>query len=142
MVLGLTIAEAARLLSTSLALLAVMPAVAIEIPSGQSSSSDRVRIAQQQSEIPAEVQGLVDGAKAAYERGDPAEALRLQLQALEWARERLAPIHPFRARGLSNLGVFLRAVGRRQEALAPTVEAVTINREGSAPPSGVTQEVL
>ncbi|MEB3272138.1 MAG: tetratricopeptide repeat protein, partial [Synechococcus sp.] len=83
----------------------------------------------QANEIPAEVQGWVDAALEAYQKGKPAEALRLQLQVMEWVKAHLGPVHPYRARILNNLGIFLSAVGRRQEALAPTEEAVRIYRE-------------
>ncbi|MFN6131797.1 MAG: tetratricopeptide repeat protein [Synechococcaceae cyanobacterium] len=123
----LSLLEAARLLSAPLALLLALPVAALEMPP-RPSSPDPGRIAQQQPEIPAEVQGWVVGAEAAYERGDPAQALQLQLQALGWVKARLAPMHPFRAEVLNNLGVYLSANGQSEEALAPTEEAVKIRR--------------
>ncbi|MFM7086692.1 MAG: CHAT domain-containing protein [Cyanobium sp.] len=79
--------------------------------------------------MPAEVQEWFEAAGKAYANGDPAEALRLQLQVMEWVQARLGPLHPIRARVLNNLSAFLAAVGRRQEALAPTEEAVKMYRE-------------
>ena len=85
--------------------------------------------------IPTEVQGWVDGAVAAYKRGDQAEALRLQKQVVAWVQANRPALDVFRAQVLSNLGTFLSAVGQRQEALAPTEEAVRILRQvdGSQP---------
>jgi hypothetical protein len=82
-----------------------------------------------EQEIPAEVRGWVEGAQAAYSKGDVAEALRLQLKALEWVNARVGAVDPFRAQVLNNLSLLLSAVGRGQEALAPTEEAVKIYRE-------------
>ena len=79
--------------------------------------------------IPTEVQGWVDGAIAAYERGDRAEALRLQKQVVAWVQVNRPALDVFRAGALSNLGAFYSGLGRRQEALAPTEEAVKIRRE-------------
>ena len=85
--------------------------------------------------IPKEVQGWADGAAAAYTRGDPAAALRLQRQVLAWLQANRPALDVFRARAFINLGAFLNAVGQQQEALAPTEEAVRILRqlEGSQP---------
>ena len=85
--------------------------------------------------IPKEVQGWFDAAKAAAAKGDSAEALRLQKQVVAWVQANRPALDVFRARALINLGNFLNAVGQRQEALAPTEEAVRILRqvEGSQP---------
>jgi tetratricopeptide (TPR) repeat protein len=82
-----------------------------------------------QKPLPAEVQGWADAAVAAYRRGDPAEALRLQQQVVAWLRANRGPVDAQLASALSNLGVFLGALGRRGEALAPTEEAVRVYRE-------------
>ena len=82
-----------------------------------------------EQEIPAEVREWVERAWAAYSRGDAAEALRLQLEAMKWVDARLGPVHLLRAVVLNNLSLFLSAIGRRQEALAPIEEAVKIYRE-------------
>jgi tetratricopeptide (TPR) repeat protein len=71
----------------------------------------------------------VEQAEAAFKAGDPAEALRLQQKALEWVQAHRGPVDPFRALVLNNLSVILSALGRCQEALAPTEEAVKIWRE-------------
>ena len=85
--------------------------------------------------IPPEVQGWFDGAKAAAARGDAAEALRLQKQVVAWLQAHPGAPAVFRARALINLGLYTSGVGLRQEALAPTEEAVKILRqvEGSQP---------
>jgi CHAT domain-containing protein/tetratricopeptide (TPR) repeat protein len=85
--------------------------------------------------IPKEVQGWFDAAKAAAAKGDSAEALRLQKQVVAWVQANRPALDVFRARALNNLGLFLSGVGEKQEALAPTEEAVRILRqvEGSQP---------
>ncbi len=82
-----------------------------------------------QKPVPAEVQGWADGAVAAHRRGDPAEALRLQQQVVAWLRANRGPVDAELASALNNLGLFLGAVGRRAEALAPTEEAVKLYRD-------------
>ena len=79
--------------------------------------------------LPEEVKGWFDAAVAAYRRGDPAEALRLQQQVVAWLRANRGPVDAQLASALSNLGVLLGAVGRRAEALAPTEEAVKVYRD-------------
>jgi len=79
--------------------------------------------------IPKEVQGWADGAAAAYTRGDPAAALRLQRRVLAWTQANRPALDVFRARAFINLGTFLNAVGQQQQALAPTEEAVRILRQ-------------
>jgi tetratricopeptide (TPR) repeat protein len=123
------VADTARLLSIPLGLVIALPLGARQIPSDHSSSSERGLIAEQQSDTPAEVQGWIDEAFAAYERGDPAQALRLQLQALEWTKARLAPVHLFRAQVLDKLADYLWAVGREQESQASMDEADKIRRK-------------
>jgi tetratricopeptide (TPR) repeat protein len=122
-------ARAARLLCATKIVLTLLPVGAVEIPSGTKSSADQIFIAQQPPEIPVEVQGWVNAASAAYKTGDAAQALRLQLQPLEWARARLSPAHPFRAEVLNKLSVYLSAVGQRAEALSAMQESVKIYRE-------------
>jgi CHAT domain-containing protein/tetratricopeptide (TPR) repeat protein len=82
-----------------------------------------------QKPVPAEVQGWFYGALAAYERANPTEALRLQQQVVAWVRANRGPVDADLASALNNLGLFLGAVGRRSEALAPTEEAVKIYRD-------------
>jgi tetratricopeptide (TPR) repeat protein len=74
--------------------------------------------------IPKEVQGWFDAAEAAAAKGDSAEALRLQKQVVEWVQANRPPLDVFRARALISLGNFLSGVGQRQDALAPTEEAL------------------
>lgn len=82
--------------------------------------------------VPADVQRWADAALAAHQRGDGAEALRLQQEVVKWVRSQPEPILPFRAEALTRLGIFLDQLGRFQEALAPTEDAVTIRRELAA----------
>jgi tetratricopeptide (TPR) repeat protein len=93
------------------------------------SRSEGALLASASDEIPAQVRGWVEQAEAAFKAGDPAEALRLQQKALEWVQAHRGTVDPFRAQVLNNLSVILSALGRRQEALAPTEEAVKIRRE-------------
>jgi tetratricopeptide (TPR) repeat protein/CHAT domain-containing protein len=85
--------------------------------------------------IPKEVQGWFYAAKAAAAKGDSAEGLRLQKQVVAWVQANRPALDVFRARALISLGSFLSDVGQKQEALAPTEEAVRILRqvEGSQP---------
>jgi len=130
---------AARLLCAPLALLsalpAALPAVALERVLPPGSRPDAGLLAQGRSEIPAEVQGWFEAAKAASAKGDSAEALRLQKEVLAWVQANRPALDGFRARALINLGQFLSELGQKQEALAPTEEAVRILRqvEGSQP---------
>jgi superkiller protein 3 len=104
---------------------ATLPAVALEPSTGPLvAQAPGVSTA-----IPAEVQGWFDGAKAAAARGEAAEALRLQKQVVAWLEANPGASVVFRARALNNLGVWYSELGRRQEALAPTEEAVKIRRE-------------
>ncbi|MFM7641518.1 MAG: tetratricopeptide repeat protein [Cyanobium sp.] len=119
----------AALLSGTLAIVGALPVAALAATQGAPPAGEPV-LAQAAPpaarEIPAEVKGWVEEAKAAYQKGEPAKALQLQLQALAWVKAHLGPAHPFRAEVLSNLGLFLSEVGRRQEALAPSEEALKI----------------
>ncbi|MFN9427656.1 MAG: tetratricopeptide repeat protein [Cyanobacteriota bacterium] len=125
-------------MTTPLALLMAFPAQALEPVHSPRPPANSPLLAQSQQahgEIPAEVQGWFDGAKAANAKGEAAEALRLQMQVLAWlGTNPRAPV-VFRARALINLGVFLRGVGQSQEALAPTEAAVQLLRPlaGSLP---------
>lgn len=118
------------LLSAPLALVTALPVCAQEaLPrQGLAAGADAGWLAQkppnEEAKIPAEVQGWFDGAKAAASKGEAAEALRLQKQVVAWLEATPGAPVVFRARALNNLGVFLSALGQRQEALAPTQEAV------------------
>jgi tetratricopeptide (TPR) repeat protein len=118
-----------------LALLVVLPVAALERLPAPENRPDAGLLAQVKSEIPTEVQGWFDAAKAAAAKGDSAEALRLQKQVVAWVQANRPALDVFRAKVLINLGHFLRGVGQKQEALAPTEEAVRILRqvEGSQP---------
>jgi CHAT domain-containing protein/DNA repair ATPase RecN len=127
------------LLIGPLALQSALPAAALEAAANGLNRTPETLLAQAPSPavpgIPKEVQGWVDGAVAAYKRGDQAEALRLQKQVVAWMPANRPALDVFRAQALSNLGTFLSAVGQRQEALAPTEESVRILRQvdGSQP---------
>jgi tetratricopeptide (TPR) repeat protein len=142
----------AWLLSTPLVLLVVLPVVAVavavtltvaEAVEARSGARSAVVIDQgwlsqnrpnEGAAIPAEVQGKVQGdvqgwfhgAKAAASKGEAAEAPRLQKQVLAWLEANPGAQVVFRARALINLGTLLSDVGQRQEALAPTQEAVRL----------------
>lgn len=122
----------AALLSGTLAIVGAPPLAALAETQGAPPAGEPV-LAQAPppaaQEIPAEVKGWVEEAVAAYQKGDRAKALQLQLQALAWVKAHLGPTHPFRADVVNNLSVLLSAVGRRQEALAPSEEALKIYRE-------------
>jgi CHAT domain-containing protein len=127
------------LLIGPLALQSALPAAALEAAANGLNRTPETLLAQAPSPavpgIPKEVQGWVDGAVAAYKRGDQAEALRLQKQVVAWMPANRPALDVFRAQALSNLGTFLSAVGQKQEALTPTEEGVRILRqvEGSQP---------
>jgi tetratricopeptide (TPR) repeat protein len=127
------------LLIGPLALQSALPAAALEAAANGLNRTPETLLAQAPSPavpgIPKEVQGWVDGAVAAYKRGDQAEALRLQKQVVAWMPANRPALDVFRAQALSNLGTFLSAVGQRQEALAPTEESVRILQQvdGSQP---------
>ena len=134
-----TAARMGWLLIGPLALQSALPAAALEAAANGLNRTPETLLAQAPSPavpgIPKEVQGWVDGAVAAYKRGDQAEALRLQKQVVAWMPANRPALDVFRAQALSNLGTFLSAVGQRQEALAPTEESVRILQQvdGSQP---------
>ena len=74
--------------------------------------------------IPAEVQGWADAASAAYEKGSPAEALRLQQRVVAWVRAEGGAETLFQAYALANQGLYLGAVGRKKEAETAYGEAL------------------
>ncbi|MFM7732693.1 MAG: tetratricopeptide repeat protein, partial [Cyanobium sp.] len=122
-----------RLLLSALVLPPLLPAVAMQAAVKGPERSPGVLLAQASAPagqaIPAEVQGWADGATAAYEKGDTATSLRLQKQVVAWLQANRPTPDAFRALALLRLGVFLSAQGQRQEALAPTEEAVKLYRE-------------
>jgi CHAT domain-containing protein/tetratricopeptide (TPR) repeat protein len=93
--------------------------------------ADGVRIAEASGEraeaLLREWEQRSDAAAAAYQRGDSAEALRLQQALLAWVRAsiQLKPTSPILGLTLKNLGAFQSALGKTREALASTSEAVT-----------------
>ena len=110
-----------------------LPAAAVKASAKGQDRSAETLLAQApgpaDAPIPKEVQGWADGAPAAYTQGEPAAALRLQRQLVEWLQANRPALDVFRARAFINLGTFLNAVGQQQEALAPTEEAVRILRQ-------------
>ena len=118
------------LLIGPLLLQSALPAAALESAAKGLDRSAETLLAQApgpaSAAIPKEVQGWADGAEAAYKRGDPAQALRLQKQVVAWVQANRPAIDVFRAMALSNLGNCLSAVGQKEEALVPTEEAVRI----------------
>ena len=127
------------LLIGPLALQPALLAAALDAPAKGLNRSAATLLAQApapaDAAIPMEVQGWAESAVAAYTRGEPAAALRLQRQVLAWTQANRPTLDVFRARAFINLGTFLNAVRQQQEALAPTEEAVRILRqlEGSQP---------
>ncbi|MFN7899694.1 MAG: tetratricopeptide repeat protein, partial [Synechococcaceae cyanobacterium] len=127
------------LLIGPLLLQSALPAAALEAATKGLDHSAETLLAQAPGPadrgIPKEVQGWFDAANAAAAKGDPAEALRLQKQVVAWVQANRPALDVFRAQALINLGSFLSRVGQKQEALAPTEEAVRILRqlEGSQP---------
>ncbi|MFM7547329.1 MAG: CHAT domain-containing protein [Cyanobacteriota bacterium] len=65
---------------------------------------------------------------AAYQKGDPGEALRLQEKALAWSNLRLPIVHPFRAKVLTRIGELLASISRLMEARTFTQEAIVSYR--------------
>jgi CHAT domain-containing protein len=139
MALSRNAARMGWLLIGPLALQPALLAAALDAPAKGLNRSAATLLAQApgpaEAAIPMEVQGWADGAAAAYTRGEPAAALRLQRQVLAWTQANRPALDVFRARAFINLGTFLSAVGQQQEAMAPTEEAVRILRqlEGSQP---------
>jgi tetratricopeptide (TPR) repeat protein len=127
------------LLIWPLVLQSALPAAALEAAAKGLDRSAETLLAQAPgpaaAAIPKEVQGWFDAAKAAAAKGDSAEGLRLQKQVVAWVQANRPALDVFRARALISLGSFLSDVGQKQEALAPTEEAVRILRqvEGSQP---------
>ncbi|MFI0403610.1 MAG: tetratricopeptide repeat protein [Cyanobium sp.] len=81
------------------------------------------------AEIPKEITALEQTARGFYERGDYQKALELMQRVMVWVNANLSKNAPYRASSQSWMGLLLSAVGRRQEALAPTEEALKIYRE-------------
>jgi tetratricopeptide (TPR) repeat protein len=79
--------------------------------------------------IPAAIEKLHKEALAADGRGERQKALAMQQEVMAWVKANLPAVHPFRAKALNNLGIYLSGMGQRSEALPPTLEAVKIRRE-------------
>jgi hypothetical protein len=110
------------LLSTPLALLVALPVGALErVPSPESRTTSGL-LAQVKTEIPAEIMALEEKASELYRRGDPQKALGLIQQVMAWVNANMPRNDPYRARSQTWMGLLLSAVGRRQEARAPTEE--------------------
>ena len=119
----------AKLLWAPLALLVALPVGALERVPAPESRSNAGLLAQAKSEIPPEILALEKKASELYGRGEPQQALALIQQLMAWVNANLPSNDPYRAKSQTWMGLLLSAVGRRQEALAPTEEAVKIYRE-------------
>ena len=119
----------AKLLWAPLALLVALPVRALERVPAPGSSSNAGLLAPAKSEIPPEILALEKKASELYGRGEPQQALALIQQLMAWVNANLPSNDPYRAKSQTWMGLLLSAVGRRQEALAPTEEAVKIYRE-------------
>jgi tetratricopeptide (TPR) repeat protein len=86
-------------------------------------------LSQLKSEIPLEILALEKKASELYGRGEPQQALAVIQEVMVWVNANLPSNAPYRASSQSWMGLLLSAVGRRQEALAPTEEALKIRRE-------------
>jgi tetratricopeptide (TPR) repeat protein len=122
-------ASTARLLSAPLALLVALPVGALERLPPPENWPNAGLLAQVKAEIPTEILALEKKASELYGRGEPQQALALIQQVMVWVNANLPRNAPYRARSQTWMGQLLSAVGRRQEALAPTEEAVKIRRE-------------
>jgi len=122
-------ASTARLLSAPLALLVALPAGALERLPAPENRPDAGLLAQVKAEIPTEILVLGKKARELYGRGEPQQALALIQQVMVWVNANLPRNAPYRARSQTWMGILLGAVGRRQEALAPTEEVAKIYRE-------------
>jgi tetratricopeptide (TPR) repeat protein len=112
-----------------LALLVALPVGALERVPAPESRSNAGLLAQAKSEIPPEILALEKKASELYGRGEPQQALALIQQLMAWVNTNLPRNDPYRAKSQTWMGLLLSAVGRRQEALAPTEEAVKTYRE-------------
>ena len=119
----------AKLLWAPLALLVALPVGALERVPAPESRTNAGLLAQAKSEIPPEILALEKKASELYGRGEPQQALALIQQLMAWVNANLPSNDPYRAKSQRRMGLLLSAVGRRQEALAPTEEAVRILRE-------------
>ena len=121
------------LLIGPLALQSALPAAALEAAAKGLDRSAETLLAQAPAAagpaIPAEVQGWAAAAVAAAAKGDTATALRLQKQVVAWLEANRPTKDVFRAGALLTLGLRLAAVGRWQEALAPTEDGLKVFRE-------------
>ncbi|MEB3166913.1 MAG: CHAT domain-containing tetratricopeptide repeat protein [Cyanobacteriota bacterium] len=81
-----------------------------------------------------EWQQRYDAAGAAYQRGDAAEALRLQLALVAWVRTSIPPSSgdPILGLSLKNLGALQSVLGQTREALASSREAAALLRAVTA----------
>jgi hypothetical protein len=120
------------LLTGPLLLQSALPAAALEVAGKVLDCTPETMLAQAPvpafAAIPKEVQGWLDGAVPAYERGDRAEALRLQKLVVAWVQANRPALDVFRARALINLGQFLSGVGQKSGGTGT-------NRGGSSDPA-------
>ncbi|MBM5817567.1 MAG: tetratricopeptide repeat protein, partial [Cyanobacteria bacterium K_Offshore_surface_m2_239] len=121
------------LLALPMAWALALPIDARERPTSLTSSSGTPLLAQASlptdAEIPKEITALEETARGLVERGDYQQALELMQRVMVWVNANLPKNAPYRASSQTWMGLLLSAVGRRQEALAPTEEAQRIYRE-------------
>jgi tetratricopeptide (TPR) repeat protein len=121
------------LLSAPMALLMAMPAGALNRPPPPKPELALSLLAQggantAASVILPEITALEEKARSLYQRGESHKALEEIQRVMAWVNANLPKTHPYRARSQAWIGLLLSAVGRRQEALAPTEEALKIYR--------------
>lgn len=121
--------NATGLLSAPFALMVIFPARAIELPLNATELSTEILLAQVAPDPPSDILALDKESQQLYEGGNYKKALALLERVNFWANGNLPRNSPFRARTQHRMGILLSAVGRRQESLSPTEEAVRIRRE-------------
>ncbi|MFN6338794.1 MAG: tetratricopeptide repeat protein, partial [Cyanobacteriota bacterium] len=122
----------AGLLSAPMVLFTAMPGAALShghTPNPQAASPMMAQVpASGDQSIPPEITALEERVRSLHERGEPQRALEEMERVMAWVNANLPKTHPYRARSQAWIGLLLSAVGRRQEALAPTEEALKIYR--------------
>ncbi|MEB3316524.1 MAG: tetratricopeptide repeat protein [Cyanobacteriota bacterium] len=121
------------ILATPLAVLMAWPVGAADLKPKREDDRLGTALAQlpapTEQPIPADITALEETAQGLYERGAYQQALEVMQKVMVWVAGHLPRLHPYRARSQTWMGLMLSKVGRRQEALAPTEEALNIYRE-------------
>lgn len=89
----------------------------------------RGQLAQGATKIPTEILDLEQKAISLDLAKDDQQALRIMEQVMTWVNTKLARNDPYRARILVQTAELMSSVGRTQESLAITQEAITVYRE-------------